>query len=163
MGHSSSNWDCPRDHGTFLVCPWKRVVYNCTIIPNCGLSNQKELPRTTEQITQSWWSQSTTKHPLTDFEKHYDPADRIGKLHYSSVASIGFGIQYVTVHHYFFFTAFLDPWAKSLMKDMMTIVDFRKLKSDIIDVMITEGLLVNCKSVWQNHRPLCLMLGRYWY
>jgi hypothetical protein len=28
---------------------------------------------------------------------------------------------------------------------MVTIVDFRKLKSDIIDVMITEGLLANCK------------------
>jgi hypothetical protein len=45
------------------------------------------------------------------------------------------------------FAAFLDPRTKSLLKDMMTIVEFRKLKSDIIDVKVTEGLLVNCKSV----------------
>jgi hypothetical protein len=53
----------------------------------------------------------------------------------------------VTVHHYFFFAAFLDPRAKLLLKDMMTIVDLRKLKSDIIDVVVTEGLLEYCKSV----------------
>jgi hypothetical protein len=30
---------------------------------------------------------------------------------------------------------------------MMIIVDFRKLKSYMIDVMVTEGLLANCKLV----------------
>ncbi len=71
------------------------------------------------------------------------PTDGTGKLCYSSVASTGFGNQYVMVHQYFFFAAFFDPRTKSLLKDMMTIVDFRKLKSDIIDVMGTEGLLEN--------------------
>ncbi len=51
------------------------------------------------------------------------------------------------MHHYFFFAAFLDPRTKFLLNDMMTIVDFRKLKSDVIDVMVTEGLLANFKSV----------------
>ena len=37
-----------------------------------------------------------------------------------------------------FFAAYLDPQTKSLLKDMMTIVDFGKLKSDIIDHMVTE-------------------------
>jgi hypothetical protein len=45
------------------------------------------------------------------------------------------------------FAAFLDPRTKLLLKDMTTTVDFRKLKSDIIDVMVTEGLLANFKSV----------------
>jgi hypothetical protein len=49
------------------------------------------------------------KHPLTDFDKGYHPADGTGKLHYSSVALIGFGNRYMTVHHYLFFAAFLDP------------------------------------------------------
>jgi hypothetical protein len=91
--------------------------------------------------------QSTTKHLLPDFDKHYHPADKTAMLWYSSVALIGFGNQYVTVHHYFFFAAFLNPQTKSLLEDMMTIVDFRNLKSDIIDIMVTEGLLANCKSV----------------
>jgi hypothetical protein len=82
-----------------------------------------------------------TKILLADFAKRYHPADGTGKLCYSSVASIGFGNRYVTVHQYFFFAAFLDPQTKSLLKDMMTIVDFRKLKSDIIDVVVTEELL----------------------
>jgi hypothetical protein len=51
------------------------------------------------------------------------------------------------IHHYFFFAAFLYPQTKSLLEDMMTIVDFKKLKSDIIDVMVNEGLLANCESI----------------
>ena len=42
-----------------------------------------------------------------------------------------------------FFAAYLDPRTKPLLKDMMTTVDFGKLKSDIIDHMVTEGLLAN--------------------
>jgi hypothetical protein len=47
------------------------------------------------------------------------------------------------VHHYYFFAAYLDPPTKPLLKDMTTTVDLGKLKSDIIDHMVTEGLLAN--------------------
>ena len=80
---------------------------------------------------------------LADFDECYHPADGNGKLQYSSVASVGFRNRYVTVHHSFFFAAYLDPRTKPLLKDMMTTVDFGKLKSDIIDHMVTEGLLAN--------------------
>ena len=42
-----------------------------------------------------------------------------------------------------FFAAYLDPRTKSLLKDMMTIVNFGKLKSGIIDHMVTERLIAN--------------------
>jgi hypothetical protein len=48
------------------------------------------------------------------------------------------------VHCYFFFAAFLEPQTKSLLlRDMMMIVNFGKLKSDIIDHLGTERLLAN--------------------
>jgi hypothetical protein len=40
--------------------------------------------------------------PLLILTKRYHPADGTGKLHYSSVALIGFGNQCMSVHHYFF-------------------------------------------------------------
>ncbi len=58
------------------------------------------------------------------------------------------------VQHYFFFAAFLDPRTKSLLKDMMTIVDFRKLKSDIIASMVTERLLANQSD--KNHNDITI-------
>ncbi len=37
---------------------------------------------------------------------------------------------------------------------MMTIVDFRKLKSDIIDAMVTDGLLANQSD--KNHNDITI-------
>ena len=82
--------------------------------------------------------EALTKILLADFDRRYHPASN-GMLGYSNVAVVGFGNRYTTVHHYFFVAAFLDPRTKSLLREMMTDQDYTQLKSDIVNLMITEA------------------------
>lgn len=62
------------------------------------------------------------------------------RLSYSSATTLGHRQRYCTVHHFFFFAAFLDPRVKNRLPTMLHPTQYDKLLSDIETTLISDAM-----------------------
>jgi hypothetical protein len=67
-------------------------------------------------------SRELAKVLLKDFDQRFHPAEG-GRVQYLSEVITGRYTRPITLHHYFFKAAFLDPRVRSFLPQMMTAVD----------------------------------------
>ena len=95
-------------------------------------------------------SVALSKLLLEDFDQWYVPADDTGKVRYFQTDELGKFKRYKGVHQYFMFASFLDPRVLPILSDIMIQDDFHLLKSDALDLMVTQAQAKKDKSCSNN-------------